>query len=237
MANSYFQFKQFKVQQDNCAMKVCTDSCLFGAWLAELPEFKNALDIGGGTGLLSLMLAQQNTVHIETIEIDAAAAAQAHENIRQTPWADRITVINADVRYFSSPVQYDLIFTNPPFYELDLISKNSGEQAAKHSTHLSLDELLLFVEKQLSTDGIFAILLPYKRKTEFEQKAAGYGLFPFKRAFLQQTPTHPFFRYMALFRRNKIDSEIIEEKISIKDSNNQYAPIVQKYLKPYYLHL
>ncbi len=218
-------------------MKVCTDSCLFGAWIAEVPNIEKALDIGGGTGLLSLMLAQQNEATIDTIEIDNATASQAKENIQQSPWANRINVINGDVRYFSLPNKYDLIFTNPPFYEGDIISKNIGEQAAKHSSHLTLDDLLLIVVKQLSQDGILAILLPYKRKIEFEQKAATFGLFPYKYSIIQQTPKHAYFRYMALLSRNKNYSKIKSEEICIMDSNNEYTILFQKYLRPYYLHL
>ncbi len=218
-------------------MKVCTDSCLFGAWIAVLPNIDKALDIGGGTGLLSLMLAQQNETTIDTIEIDNATASQAKENIQQSPWANRINVINGDVRYFSLPNKYDLIFTNPPFYEGDIISKNIGEQAAKHSSHLSLDDLLHFVEKKLCENGIFAILLPYKRKIEFEQKAATFGLFPYKYSIIQQTPKHAYFRYMALLRKNIKNNDVTKEEIGIKDINNQYTLQFQKYLQPYYLHL
>jgi len=121
MANTYFQFKQFTVQQDKCAMKVTTDSCLFGSLSPTLSEGEgvlNVLDIGTGTGLLSLMFAQkkQNAL-IEAIEIDKDAFEQAKENIAASPWSYRINIIHADARNYPFPQKYDVIISNPPFYQ------------------------------------------------------------------------------------------------------------------------
>ncbi len=126
MANSYFQFKQFTVHQDRCAMKVTTDSCLFGSWIADKIEkedsaISNCLDIGTGTGLLSLMVAQKNAgIKIEAIEIDNDASSQAKENIASSPFSENINVIHADVKEYVLENKYDIIISNPPFYEKEL---------------------------------------------------------------------------------------------------------------------
>jgi tRNA1Val (adenine37-N6)-methyltransferase len=123
MSNSYFQFKQFIIHQDRCAMKVTTDGCLFGSLSPTLIKEErviNVLDIGTGTGLLSLMLAQaKHNAYIDAIEIDKDAFEQACQNVEVSPWGGRIKVFHADARDNEFPHKYDLIISNPPFYEKD----------------------------------------------------------------------------------------------------------------------
>lgn len=217
-------------------MKVCTDSCLFGAWIPVPENTNNILDIGTGTGLLSLMLAQRSFAKIDAVEIDYSASRQATENVQQSPWVERIDVLHGDIRTLSLPHSYDLILSNPPFYENDVLSELPGEQLAKHSSHLTLEALIHTVKSHLSPAGYFAILLPYKRKTAIETIAARYNLFPVKTAWVQQTPKHPYFRYMALF--STIPTiPVTEEIYSIKDEQNQYSESVKALLQPYYLFL
>src|SRR5205085_2984467 len=121
-SNSYFQFKQFRVQQEATAMKVSTDACIQGAWTPIEPFVKNVLDIGTGTGLLSLMVAQRNNhILIDAIELDENAAQQATENIHASPWGDRINIVNGDIRNYTFNRQYDLIICNPPFFQNSLL--------------------------------------------------------------------------------------------------------------------
>jgi len=148
MGNPYFRFKQFMVYQDRCAMKVTTDACLFGAWCAMEIEnaklkIKNVLDIGAGTGLLSLMAAQRNRhITIDAVEIENEAAAQAQSNIEASPWRDRIHLYATDIRSFQSLVKYDAIISNPPFYEKEIVSADREKNTAHHSTDLELEQLL-----------------------------------------------------------------------------------------------
>ncbi|HEX5652644.1 MAG TPA: methyltransferase, partial [Chitinophagaceae bacterium] len=130
MANSWFRFKQFTIHQDRCAMKVTTDACLFGAWVTEqilnadkltpITEARKILDIGTGSGLLALMLAQQTAHSIDALEIDQQAFEQARENIQASSWPDSIAMIHADARTFQPEFHYDIIISNPPFYEKEL---------------------------------------------------------------------------------------------------------------------
>ncbi len=239
MANTYFKFKQFTIQQAHCAMKVCTDACLFGAWVAyeltEINQINNCLDIGTGTGLLSLMLAQKTTAFIDAVEIDKAAFEQAKENIDQSPWRERLTVINTDITTFNTNKKYDCIISNPPFFEGDLKSNISNKNAAKHDTTLTLQQLLNVVDKTMHNKGYFAILLPYHRANFCIEEAAKPGLYLTKKVLVKQTPTHDYFRAMLLFTRQQ--KNVSCEEIIIKNEANNYTEIFTGLLKDYYLFL
>lgn len=237
MANSYFKFKQFTINQDKCAMKVCTDACLFGALIAnfQLPV-ANCLDIGTGTGLLSLMIAQKNSeVKIDAIEIDAAAAQQATENIAASPWADRIQVINEDIVTFMPDKQYDCIVSNPPFFEDDLLSASKAKNNAKHNTTLSLTQLLRVIDNSLTLHGFFAVLLPYHRVDYFIEESKKTGLHLIKQLLVKQTIKHKFFRGILFFSRKETTPQFAE--IIIKDALQNYTPEFSELLKDYYLFL
>ena len=170
MANSYFQFKQFTIQQDKCAMKVCTDACVFGAFVAEYlasQKINNCLDIGTGTGLLSLMLAQKNDMGMDTVEINTEAYLQAKENIENSIYKNKISIHNQNILEFDNNKKYDFIITNPPFYEGDLMSSQQNKNQAKHNESLTLPKLLQSIIRLLKDNGEFAVLLPYHRIIEF----------------------------------------------------------------------
>src|SRR5450432_3276258 len=159
MPNNYFQFKQFTIYQDRCALKVSTDSCIFGAWVAKKVagfeyHVSSCLDIGAGSGLLMLMLAQQFQGSIDGIEIDTASYEQAAENIAGSSWYNRLQLFHNDVKLFSLPHQYDLIISNPPFFEGDLKSVNPRYNFAKHNDGLTLQDLLQVTERNLSAKGV-----------------------------------------------------------------------------------
>jgi tRNA1Val (adenine37-N6)-methyltransferase len=236
MPNTYFQFKQFKIEQDKCAMKVCTDSCLFGAWISVDETINSILDIGTGTGLLSLMLAQKLSAQIDAIEIDENACQQAKENFNRSVWKDRLNVLAGDIRTMEFPKKYDMIVCNPPFYQDELSSDLHEEKIAKHSLHLSLTELISSIEKSLNTNGKFAILLPYYRKTAFEQLAAQYHFFPEKTMLIKHAASHDFFRYAGMFS-SSVKTDVKEEIITIKTMHQHYTPEAIQLLQPYYLYL
>ena len=236
MSNNYFSFKQFTVWQSDCALKVCTDACLFGAWVAahvkdDAPS--SILDIGTGTGLLSLLLAQKNpAAQIDAVEIDAAAAAQASSNALATVW--NIKVHNSAIENFSG-ARYQHIISNPPFFSNDLKSDDALRNTAMHSTTLTLQTLFTCVDDLLEPTGSFSVLIPYARATELEKLAAQFGLTIFKKALVQQTPAHDPFRAMYILS-SAVTSPDAVEQIIIKE-NEQYTAGFTAYLKDYYLFL
>jgi tRNA1Val (adenine37-N6)-methyltransferase len=243
MSNNYFQFKQFTIFQDKCAMKVCTDACLFGAVIADSDQLAaNCLDIGTGTGLLSLMFAQKNsTAIIDAVEINTDAAEQAIENITGSPWAERIRIYNEDILTFnpgpqdSVSRQYDFIFSNPPFFEDDLQSPDDAKNNAKHNTSLTLSGLISFADIHLTGDGYFAVLLPYHRVDHFIEEATKTGFHHTKQILVKQTLKHPFFRGILFFDRRENKPQFSE--LIIKDIANNYTPEFSAALKDYYLFL
>ncbi len=248
MANNYFQFKQFTIFQDNCAMKVCTDACLFGALVANCDpdsyreSFANrqdavyCLDIGTGTGLLSLMFAQKNAgVIIDAIEIDKAAAEQAKENFTASPWAERLNIFHSDILSFRSEKKYDLIISNPPFFEDDLRSPEETRNNAKHDTSLSFTGLLNATGTHLKREGLFAVLLPYTRVKSFIEEAVKSGLHIQHQILVKQTPGHDHFRGILFFKREK--AKPVHSEIIIKNEEGNYTTGFIEALKDYYLHL
>jgi tRNA1Val (adenine37-N6)-methyltransferase len=244
MSNTYFQFKQFTIHQDNCAMKVTTDACLFGAWLAEQVKSqtlkpKTVLDIGTGTGLLSLVFTQNNPESvIDAIEIDKGAYEQAKENIAASPFANCIKLIHGDARNFSFAQKYDIIISNPPFYEKELKSGKENKNVAHHGDELSLKELFSVIKNNLAEDGNFFLLLPYKRYKEIRDILPAHGLTVAQVIFVRQSVKHDYFRII-LKGKSKEDGngEMEMNEISIWNDEEKYTEEFSVLLKDYYLHL
>ena len=236
MPNSYFQFKQFTVQQDRCAMKVTTDACLFGAWVSN--EVESVLDIGTGTGLLTLMLAQNNPeTKILAIEIDKDAAAQAANNINASLWKNRIEILEADVKAFSFPEKFDLIISNPPFYEKELRSETDTKNIAHHSENLTLKELLNIIKSISNPGGNFFLLLPYKRNEEIKKLLKDHQLHISKMIFVRQSVKHDYFRIFLKGNLSLTAKETEFDEMSIWDEQQQYTNEFAELLNDYYLHL
>jgi tRNA1Val (adenine37-N6)-methyltransferase len=237
MSNPYFQFKQFTIHQDRCAMKVCTDACILGAWFAEkMPPHSLVLDIGSGTGLLMLQLAQKHKGEIHGIELDADAHKQGKENLAQTKWNDRLKIFSGDVRSFAFYRKYDFIITNPPFFEGDLTAASDPKNLARHSKELTLAELIVAVDANLSASGSFGILLPYHRTAHFLDLAAAHHFYLREKLLIRQTPDHDFFRAILHFSRSKADPTA-ETILIIKDDKGHYTEEFVALLKDYYLYL
>ena len=239
VSNSYFQFKQFTIHQQKAAMKVCTDACLFGAWVAGLLDSKNrqpgekALDIGTGTGLLSLMLAQDFAGAIDAIDIDKDASQEALENVQSSPWNNRIAVYNKSITEWDL-TGYDLIISNPPFFEQDLKSSDQQKNLALHDTGLTLTILWLHVNRCINAKGVFALLLPYHRIEDCLGNATMHGFHLHKKVLVHQTEKHSPFRVMLLFGKEKKDNSI--SSIIIKEEGH-YSAAFTALLKEYYLYL
>ena len=229
-------------------MKVCTDSCILGAWTAtRLKEEVKILDIGTGTGLLPLMLAQKSNGIIDAIESDPESAMQAGENIAESPWQNRIRIMEGDVRLFLFENKYDFIITNPPFYESDLRSPVAKKNKAKHDESLTLDQLLTIISLNLRAGGSFSILLPFHRTEYFEKSADERGFFLQEKLTIRQTPVHDPFRSILLmsnekspthspagFRLNEKYPEILSGELIIQDRNGRYTTAFSELMKDYY---
>lgn len=161
MSNPYFQFKQFTVWHDKCAMKVGTDGVLLGAW-ASVQNAHKILDVGTGTGLVALMLAQRSLpdADIIALEIDGAAAGQARENVTRSPWKERVEVVQTDFRDYQSSDKFDVIVSNPPYFVDSLECPDQQRNAARHNGSLTYEELLEGVVGLLAEDGTFTIVIP-----------------------------------------------------------------------------
>jgi tRNA1Val (adenine37-N6)-methyltransferase len=218
-------------------MKVCTDACILGAWFSDkIPQNAAVLDIGAGTGLLMMMLAQRSQNEIHGIEIDTAAYKQLQENTAQNDWQQRLTAFQGDARSFPFPGKYDFIISNPPFFESDLLSASDREQMAKHSTHLTLDELIRVIAKNLKTDGSFGILLPYHRWEYFDQLARQQSFSLTEKLVIKQSPRHAPFRAILQYKRNKVDFATAHD-LTIQQIDRIYTPEFVELMKDYYLYL
>ncbi len=226
-------------------MKVTTDACLFGAFAAaqiQSQEFSvqgqlKVLDIGTGTGLLSLMFAQKNpNATIDGIEIDPDAAVQAKENVEQSPWSERIKVIHADIRQVTGSLPpYDIIICNPPFHENQLTSDNSRKNTAHHSSELSLEELLRIIRAVMKAGGKFYLLLPYYRLEEIKKLIKNEGLSISKLVKVKQSVNHDYFRI--IIEGTNSEQKYTEERISICKEGQEYTSEFIDLLKDYYLYL
>lgn len=221
-------------------MKVCTDSCVFGSWIANKIERKiinpkTILDIGTGTGLLSLILAQKTTAAIDAVEIDNNAFEQAKENFNISPWSERLQSFYADIKIWKEQIKYDLIICNPPFFENDLKPDEINKNIAKHDEGLKLKDLIISVQKHLNPQGLFAVLLPYHRVFYFENIMAENNFYLLEKLLIRQTPAHQYFRGILFFSRKKTNPATNE--LIIKNELGNCTKEFIELLKDYYLAL
>lgn len=235
MPNTYFQFKQFKVNQDQCGMKVTTDGCFFGAVIEPVAEGR-ILDIGTGTGLLSLMLAQRSTTHIEAIEIDDGAYHQAQANFSTSPWKDRLRVHHSPLQEFSTQVYYDQLVCNPPFFANSQQGKSNSKNLALHASTLSMDELLQYGRDLLKTTGSFWIMYPEEEMNQLLEKSSAHGFFLSKEILVRNTEEGAIFRKIVKLTKAKPE-QTERESYFIRSALGDYSEAFNDYLKPYYLHL
>jgi len=218
-------------------MKVCTDACILGAWFAaKVPDRSLILDIGSGTGLLMMMMAQKSNAEIHGIELDLSAYRQLKENIGQNSWKERLKAFPGDARSFVFPDKYDFIISNPPFFENDLLSDSHEEQIAKHSKQLTLDELVTIIDNNLQPYGGFGILLPFHRWEYFNKLALTKGFHLTEKLFLRQSPKHNYFRAILHYSRSK-ENFVPEFELMIQQEDAQYTPEFVELMKEYYLNL
>jgi len=235
--NSFFKFKQFTVQQEKCAMKVCTDACVLGAW-ADISSAERILDIGAGTGLLSLMVAQRNeNVSINAVELDEGAYIQATENAVNSPFNNRIKIFNQAIQDFHVEKLFDSIITNPPFFQSDLRSPDLKINQAHHAASLTFEDLLESVDRLLTKDGQWNILLPVDEGIVFQEMAEKSGWILIRKLTLfHQNGKKPFRRIMAFQRHKSADYPVINTDLFIyEDDGKTYHTAFRKLMKDFYL--
>lgn len=250
MSNKAFQFKEFKVEQDRCAMKIGTDGVLLGAWTSLMHEPESILDIGTGTGVIALMLAQRSSAQlIDALEIDENAYEQSVANFEASDWGDRLFCYHAAFDEFVEEMQeeeqYKLIVSNPPFYEpkppLPLASPPKGKKIstarkfARFYDALPFSGLLEGVSKLLHPEGEFSTVIPYNEEDTFIKLAAGFELFPKKITRVKGTATSAIKRSLLSFGFHKIKPK--EDELIIEISRHDYTPEYKALVKDFYLKM
>lgn len=236
MANDYFSFKQFTILQDRCAMKVTTVACIQGAWL---PDFSpnRILDIGAGTGLLSLMTAQVYGGIIDAVEIEDDAFYQLQENIARSPWADKISCHHMDINKFAVPAgdEYDFIICNPPFFGGQLQSADPKTNQARHQISLTIKDLIGIAARALTRYGKISILLPPLETAKLAAICEEKSLFQSARLAISNTEKKEPKAIVTIL--TKEPSKFKTAKLIVKNSNGVYSSDFQSLLKAYYLNL
>jgi len=207
--NNYFRFKQFTIIQEKSAMKVGTDAVLLGAW-TKVPQSGSILDIGTGTGVIALMLAQRSAdAFVTGIEYELEAAREATENAENSPWSNRLNMLHISFQEFykTSAAKFDLIISNPPFFVNSQKPKEGKLSDAKHNHLLPLDDLALGVAHLLSDDGVFSLILPALSVPMFQKSAEKHGLFPARKTIVRPNNLKVAHRYLMEFRKHQTPPE------------------------------
>lgn len=240
-----FKFKQFTIHQDRCAMKIGTDGVLLGAWTSLENEPDTILDIGAGTGVIALMLAQRSTAEtIDAIEIDENAYEQCVENFEDSSWADRIFCYHAGLDEFVTDLpagesgmddKYNLIVSNPPFYGEDVSSGNTSRDIARQNQSLPFEELLEGVSKLLEKDGVFATIIPFKEEDNFIRLAEQQRLYPKRITRVKGNPSSEIKRSLMEF--SFIEGEVRNDDLTIELERHKYTQEYSNLTKDFYLKM
>jgi tRNA1Val (adenine37-N6)-methyltransferase len=233
--NSYFQFKQFTIQQENAAMKVGTDGVLLGAW-TDIENVKSVLDIGTGTGLIALMMTQRSEANITAIEIEENAFRDASLNIQNSPWSERIKIVHSSFQEYlvNNSQLFDCMVCNPPYFTDSLKSKTESRTIARHNDELPFEALVEGVSRIINKDGHFSVVLPAGDERDFRFLAANYRLFPSRITRVKPKPSKPASRVLMEFRFEailKIDNELTIET----ETHHEYLPDFIELVKDFYL--
>jgi tRNA1Val (adenine37-N6)-methyltransferase len=227
-----FRFKQFSIVQEKSAMKVGIDSVLLGAW-TKTPEEGNFLDIGTGTGILALMMAQRTACEIDAIEIDQDAFEEACLNASNSPWAGRINVFNSSLQNFETNKTYELIICNPPFYKNSFPSNKQNRKTARSHKELDLETLFKNSRRLLADNGSLSIVYPFQFMDEIIQLAAVNKFYIARICKVKPNPNKDFHRVMLEVCKQK--SEVIEEELIIENQHLDYTKEFRELTKNFYI--
>ena len=236
---SVFQFKQFSVNQDQTAMKIGTDGVLLGAWTPIENNPKSVLDIGTGTGIIALMLAQRcDAEQIDALEIDESAYEQAVENFENSPWGDRLFCFHAGLDEFieEPEEEYNLIVSNPPFFSEDYRSANEQRDLARFQEAMPFEELVEAADLLLSENGIFSVIIPFNEEDRFIELCAEVELFPIKITRVKGTPNTKIVRSLLAFKRFEL-AVLTSDELVIEINRHEYTSEYIALTKDFYLKM
>jgi tRNA1Val (adenine37-N6)-methyltransferase len=238
MSDKPFHFKQFSIRQDQTAMKVGTDGVLLGAWVAIKDATDSILDIGTGTGLIALQLAQRSDATvIDALEIENRAFEQAVENFESSPWGDRLFCYHASLNEFTREIDetYDLIVSNPPFFKEEATTSNKERTLARQMIELSYEELLSSASKLISESGSCAFIIPYTEESDFLSTAIGLGLHPERVTRVRGHHKSPVKRSLVQLNRRQLKT--VFEELVIERKRHEYTKAYTDLVKDFYLRL
>ena len=232
--NNYFQFKQFTIQQEKSAMKVGTDGVLLGGWV-NTKRCDTVLDIGAGTGVIALMMAQRTNAKIMGIEIEENAALEAQQNVADSPWKGRVEIVHSSLQDFveKQSSTFDLIVSNPPFFSNASKAGNKNRTLARHNDSLPFSELLSYSYKLLSAEGTLAVILPNEAAGKFETLARKIGLFLTRKMEVKPKVSKNVNR--VLFEFSKTPKAFTKDQLIIYNEDGSYAAQYKELLSAFYL--
>lgn len=232
--NSYFQCREFRIEQGRCAMKVTTDASLLGAW-APVEQARKVLDIGTGTGLLALFAAQRCQGRVHAVELDPAAADEARCNFAASPWAERLSLTEGDIRTLPASRDYDAILCNPPFFSDSTRNRCDRLAQARHSDTLPLTTLIQAIDGLLSDDGRAWLLLPLPQCEQLIEALPATGLHPRHRLWVRSSSTDNPHRVILQLERQP--GPCSEQQLSLYTQHPLHSPEAARLFEPYYTRL
>jgi tRNA1Val (adenine37-N6)-methyltransferase len=230
-----FHFKKFSIAHDQSTHKVGTDGVLLGAWV-NIENVKTVLDVGTGSGVIALMLAQRTApeVTIDAVELQKGDAEQAQQNVNNSPWPNKVRIINSAIQDFNNEMQFDLIVSNPPYFVNSWLPPDENRSKARHSKDLSFAELLVAVKRLLQPTGRFALVLPFTEGNQFKELAGKAGLYPCRQMAFQSRKNKPIERLLIEFSRVKGDLK--SEELLLYKINEEWTDEYRALTKDFYLN-